>query len=174
MKWNTARLALHRVRSLRGTAGAKKSIWNSILAPQSSSFRCLSSARPLPTKDEITESEWQKKVNALKKAASQSPLPPTTPGSSNAKVSSTSPAEVTVHLRDSDSDNDNNNEKDTSYASTNTLTYTGGASMPVTTKLHIVTPEEDTPRGKWPVFRLMVRKVTVTVTRTYFVSEYRP
>jgi hypothetical protein len=31
--------------------------------------------------------------------------------------------------------------------------------MPVTTKLHIVTPQEDTPRGIWPVFRLMVRIV---------------
>lgn len=37
-----------------------------------------------------------------------------------------------------------------------TLTYTGGATMPVTTQLKIVTPEEDPPRGIWPVYRLMV------------------
>jgi hypothetical protein len=37
------------------------------------------------------------------------------------------------------------------------MTYTGQTSMPLTSKLHIVTPQEDTPRGTWPVFRLMVR-----------------
>lgn len=37
-----------------------------------------------------------------------------------------------------------------------TMTYTGGHEMPVTSQLHIVTPEEDAPRGTWPVFRLMV------------------
>jgi hypothetical protein len=38
-----------------------------------------------------------------------------------------------------------------------TLTFTGGATIPVTTTLKIVTPGEDIPRGIWPVFRLMVR-----------------
>jgi hypothetical protein len=37
------------------------------------------------------------------------------------------------------------------------MTYTGQTSMPLTSRLHIVTPQEDTPRGIWPVFRLMVR-----------------
>jgi hypothetical protein len=143
MRSTTAALACRRVRVLKKIAGTKKYLWNSSLAPKSSS-RCLSSARPLPTIDEITESEWQKEVKALKKASSQS-LP--TPGSTNAKFSSTSPAEVTDVT-----DND-----EFSYVSTNTLTYTGGASMPVTSKLHIVTPQEDTPSGIWPVFRLMVR-----------------
>eukprot|EP00428_Durinskia_dybowskii_P052344 CAMPEP_0170316574 /NCGR_PEP_ID=MMETSP0116_2-20130129/58923_1 /TAXON_ID=400756 /ORGANISM="Durinskia baltica, Strain CSIRO CS-38" /LENGTH=61 /DNA_ID=CAMNT_0010569149 /DNA_START=1 /DNA_END=183 /DNA_ORIENTATION=+ len=27
--------------------------------------------------------------------------------------------------------------------------------MPVTSQLHIVTPEEDTPSGAWPIFRIM-------------------
>lgn len=35
------------------------------------------------------------------------------------------------------------------------LTYTGNQTMPVTSHLHIVTPEEDTPRGTWPIFRIM-------------------
>ena len=39
------------------------------------------------------------------------------------------------------------------------LTYTGGVTMPVTTQLKIVTPEEDAPRGVWPVYRLMVRQM---------------
>jgi len=35
------------------------------------------------------------------------------------------------------------------------LTYTGDTTMPITTRLHLVTPEEDIPSGIWPVFRLM-------------------
>jgi hypothetical protein len=38
------------------------------------------------------------------------------------------------------------------------LTFTGDTSIPVTSKLHIVTPEEDTPRGVWPIFRIMVSR----------------
>ena len=37
------------------------------------------------------------------------------------------------------------------------LTYTGNHTIPVTSHLHIVTPEEDTPCGTWPIFRIMVR-----------------
>jgi hypothetical protein len=38
------------------------------------------------------------------------------------------------------------------------LVFTGEETMPVTSTLHIVTPEEDTPRGVWPIFRIMVCK----------------
>ena len=168
MRSTTTALALQRVQILRRIAGAKKILWkNSSLAPpQSSALRCLSSARPLPTIDEITESEWRKEVKALKKSSSQSPLPPSTAGSPpTAKFSSTSPAAKVTDLTDNDNDNEQeSSSSSSSYASTNTLTYTGGAAMPVTTKLHIVTPQEDTPQGIWPVFRLMVRKSSVTVT----------
>jgi hypothetical protein len=44
----------------------------------------------------------------------------------------------------------------TKKASPSELTYTGGATIPVTSHLHIVIPEEDTPRGIWPIFRVMV------------------
>jgi hypothetical protein len=37
------------------------------------------------------------------------------------------------------------------------LLYTGNHKVPITSKLHIVTPQQDTPRGIWPVFRIMVR-----------------
>jgi hypothetical protein len=40
---------------------------------------------------------------------------------------------------------------------TKVLRYSEGPPMPIVTRLHIVTPEEDVPRGIWPVFRLMVR-----------------
>lgn len=40
----------------------------------------------------------------------------------------------------------------------NTMEYTGGVQIPVTSTLHLVTPQEDVPRGGvWPVFRMMVR-----------------
>jgi hypothetical protein len=42
-------------------------------------------------------------------------------------------------------------------ASPSELTYTGGATIPITSFLHIVTPGEDAPSGIWPIFRLMVR-----------------
>ena len=37
------------------------------------------------------------------------------------------------------------------------LTYTGDAVIPITSVLEIIKPQDDTPRGVWPVFRLMVR-----------------
>ena len=37
------------------------------------------------------------------------------------------------------------------------ISYVGNAKMPITSSLKIVTPEDDTPRGVWPVFRMMVR-----------------
>lgn len=35
------------------------------------------------------------------------------------------------------------------------LAFAGDAFIPVTSHLHIVTPSEDTPRGTWPIFRIM-------------------
>eukprot|EP00980_Cylindrotheca_fusiformis_P011905 scaffold2830_cov131-Cylindrotheca_fusiformis.AAC.26 len=35
------------------------------------------------------------------------------------------------------------------------LSYVGETQMPITSALHIVTPEEDPPSGIWPAFRLM-------------------
>jgi hypothetical protein len=40
--------------------------------------------------------------------------------------------------------------------SPHTLRYTGEIDMPITSVLKIIKPGEDTPRGVWPVFRLMV------------------
>ena len=52
----------------------------------------------------------------------------------------------------------------------NSMTYTAGAIMPLTSSLHIVTPQEDAPHGTWPAFRMMVcvyRKMTMK-TNVYF------
>ena len=48
-------------------------------------------------------------------------------------------------------------EEDLKYVSPSTLRYTGDAVIPITSKLHIVKPQDDTPCGTWPVFRLLVR-----------------
>lgn len=50
-------------------------------------------------------------------------------------------------------------EKDLSK-SPSELMYTGGATIPVTSIPHIVPPQEDTPRGVWPIFRMMVSQAT--------------
>lgn len=36
------------------------------------------------------------------------------------------------------------------------LSYTKDVNIPITSTLHIVTPNEDTPSGIWPAYRLMV------------------
>jgi hypothetical protein len=41
-------------------------------------------------------------------------------------------------------------------ASPSQLCYFGNKAIPIVSELHIVTPEDDTPRGIWPVFRMMV------------------
>ena len=42
------------------------------------------------------------------------------------------------------------------HESPSALRYTGDAVIPITSMLRIVKPQDDTPRGIWPVFRLLV------------------
>jgi hypothetical protein len=42
------------------------------------------------------------------------------------------------------------------FESPSEIKYAGDAIIPITTRLHMVKPGEDAPRGIWPVFRLMV------------------
>ncbi|VEU41189.1 unnamed protein product [Pseudo-nitzschia multistriata] len=41
------------------------------------------------------------------------------------------------------------------FVSPSELFFAGDTPIPVTSRLHIVTPKEDTPRGTWPIFRIM-------------------
>jgi hypothetical protein len=52
-------------------------------------------------------------------------------------------------------------ESDDEFQSPISLMYTEGRAMPIVSRLHIVSPDEDTPRGTWPVFRLMVRRSSI-------------
>ncbi len=47
------------------------------------------------------------------------------------------------------------------HTSPSELAFTGDSLIPVTSRLHIVTPKEDTPRGIWPIFRIMVSFVNI-------------
>lgn len=58
------------------------------------------------------------------------------------------------------------------FKSPNELTYTGGATIPVTSDLHIVTPQEDTPRGVWPIFRIMVRESSLEAGSSLFCHKF--
>jgi hypothetical protein len=51
------------------------------------------------------------------------------------------------------------------------LKYTGNAIMPLTTHMHLVKPHEDTPRGIWPVYRLMVRSRELFLSRSDFIFQ---
>ena len=49
-------------------------------------------------------------------------------------------------------------DQESFFKSPSELSFTSDALIPVTSYLHIVTPEEDTPRGVWPIFRIMVSR----------------
>lgn len=42
------------------------------------------------------------------------------------------------------------------------LCYFGKKSIPIDSKLHIISPDDDTPRGIWPAFRMMVSLIGQT------------
>ena len=47
------------------------------------------------------------------------------------------------------------------------ISYAGNEKMPITSSLKIIGPNDDTPRGIWPVFRMMVRtgRLDILLTR---------
>ena len=142
----------HRLIILRS---ARKQLLSPILVPRIPfvlpQCRLLSSARPL-VHEQDDEEEWkekEKKKTLQKRVLQKRSLVP--PASTAVVANNLVPsAEI-----QEDKKNELETSLDTSL-SPSELTYTGNATMPVTTRLHIVTPEEDTPRGVWPIFRLMV------------------
>lgn len=57
------------------------------------------------------------------------------------------------------------------FVSPSELVYPGNATIPITSHLHIVKPGEDVPRGKWPIFRLMVRESRIVVFFAHIESR---
>ena len=97
--------------------------------------RSLSSARPLSSEEPDWDLDYTKE------------LPRTTP----------------PHYKGSRLDNLHNVETMQTMTPTPqevTLTYAGDVQIPITSTLQLIRPEDDTPRGIWPVFRLMVSQST--------------
>lgn len=66
-------------------------------------------------------------------------------------------------------------EEHDKYLSPSTLRYTGDAVIPITSLLRIVKPQDDIPRGVWPVFRLLVSSdrhfLLLSTFRTFLCSS---
>jgi hypothetical protein len=137
------------------SAARRKQLLSPIIVPRlpfvRPQCRLFASAQPLVHEQDDKE-EWKEKEkkNTLKRMVlpqSSSSVPTASTSTAVAKKNLVVPPEIK---------NDLETSLDTS-SSPSELTYTGNATMPITTRLHIVTPDEDTPRGRcWPVFRLMV------------------
>jgi len=100
--------------------------------------------------------------------------PQNIPGLVKPAASTSLHQEVTEPKTPSSNEHDNVKSSSTvpqAFVSTDTLTYTGGISMPITSKLHIVTPQEDAPQGTWPVFRLMVCTRTENDPSNFYQSS---
>jgi hypothetical protein len=127
------------------------------------SVRLHSSARPLP--DEQYDYPWHSNgINHYARPMKSTViLPRTTP---KMELSIEPTPKATVSLKGHISSVPEMDLTDPFQAvSPNTLRYTGDAVMPITSKLHIVTPQEDAPRGVWPIFRLMVCPLLCVVDR---------
>jgi len=82
--------------------------------------------------------------------------PPGTNGEAPKKSLSQAPKKSnTVNDSETKAFNENSEDLLSSHTSPSELFFTGDTLIPVTSRLHIVTPEEDTPRGVWPIFRIM-------------------
>lgn len=127
--------------------------------------RLFGSARPLPDEDFDDEESWkQHSYRPRTQSMTPSPrriLPPfSPPAPNNQQVNgervvngdARSVPQQELHEELSLSDIPGTSL----FTSPSVLAYGGDAEMPITSKLHIITPQEDTPRGIWPVFRLMV------------------
>ncbi|GAX13740.1 2-oxoisovalerate dehydrogenase E1 component alpha subunit [Fistulifera solaris] len=95
-------------------------------ASRASKNRSLSSARPLP--QEEVESDWGT-IHDYKQRA----------------MIPYHPARLAPSIQER-----------TSAAQEMTLSYAGTVPIPITSNLQLIQPEDDTPRGIWPVYRLMV------------------
>jgi hypothetical protein len=114
--------------------------------------RRLSSARPIPAEQDVCLLRSQNVSKAIKTATVPSGAQATsaTDETNGSKTTNALPSIATTT-----DPFDQLNPFET--ISPTTLTYTGDAVIPITSKLNIIRPQDDTPRGIWPVFRLMVR-----------------
>jgi hypothetical protein len=117
--------------------------------------RRLSSVSPkFEDEDDVPAETWRKKQQAVKQMLQQQRMP--VQGFSRVEQSEAMSDPSTLELNNPSNDVESLQVRKDAGTSPSELTYTGNVTMPITSRLHIVTPQEDTPRGVWPVFRLMV------------------
>ena len=136
-------------------------------------LRFLSSARPLPEDYPIDDHQQQNPLPPASRFSTRrqpSPSPPVRQNSTPAPFPRKTAQEtysivedkkqaITANVRSAagiptptDSVQENLNER----TSPTSIKYTGDTVIPITSVLDIIKPQDDTPRGIWPVFRLMV------------------
>jgi hypothetical protein len=117
--------------------------------------RRLCSVRPqFEDEDDVPAETWRKKQQAVKQILQQQSM--AVQGVSQAEQSEGMSDPSTLEFNNPSNDAESLQLRTDAGTSPSELTYTGNTTMPITSRLHIVTPQEDTPRGVWPVFRLMV------------------
>jgi hypothetical protein len=118
-------------------------------------FRNLSSATPLFEEEhEQATPNWTKNPEELKQILEQHQAAAKLQASDPADYALNDGRDVSAHLANGDAE-PVHAMIDTEPSPTE-LTYTGDMTIPITTELRIITPEEDAPSGVWPIFRLMV------------------
>jgi hypothetical protein len=121
--------------------------------------RAFASARPLSEEsvDNKSPSESYHAASLYahpKKTALSSIVSQQFPRSSvDPKTSTATPPSSSIEVSESMSSHDK--DIDLLFESPATLTFID-RECPITSQLHIVTPNEDVPRGVWPIFRMMV------------------
>lgn len=126
--------------------------------------RRMNSAQPLAVDEYNGEHSWQQ---TRYQTATMTPIPqeyeqlyftsPTPEYKPTIRRDHVKP-KIPQHLKN---DIEIQEDQESTYISPNHLSYAGETEIPITSKLHIVKPNEDTPRGIWPVFRLMVSATPV-------------
>ena len=130
--------------------------------------RFLSSARPLPeeypddTQDPPLRARFSKRrppsPPLVLQSSSPVPLPRKTAQETFSIVEDETQS-FTVKVKSAaglPSPTDSVLEKLSERTSPTSIKYTGDTVIPITSVLEIIKPQDDTPRGIWPVFRLMV------------------
>jgi hypothetical protein len=123
------------------------SSFSEILSPSNRAQRQLSSARPLPDEEELDIGEWEQPKRGVEKRQRYQ-FQPARPLRRPSLSTATQPAVFVDENVDTIAERESPSPRE--------LLHTGDVSIPITSRLHIYTPQDGPPRGVWPVFRLMV------------------
>lgn len=121
--------------------------------------RLLSSALPRPENeyDDYEYSGWRpRNRNSIPTSNETNVRLPFLPSEARYQQNSRMKIDHDISIQHDEIQNGFGDTSIVSSKSATMLSYGEGNPMPITSKLHIVKPTEDTPRGVWHVFRMMV------------------